>query len=173
MLLTKDQKKKLIDELSDRLNRSKAIVFAGYKGINVQALNKLRKNLKTKKIDFKVAKNSLLKLVLKNNNIKIDEAILDKQTVLAFGYEDEIEPNKIVYAFKKENEKLEILGAIVNHEFVNAESVKSLALMPSKNELYGKVIGTIAGPLSGLINVMSGNLRGLVSVLKQYSEKVK
>ena len=109
--------------------------------------------------------------ILKNKSIKIDESVLDKQTALAFGYEDEVEPNRIVYQFKKENDKLEILGAIVDHEFVDAESVKSLALMPSREELYAKVVGSIAAPISGFINVLTGNLRGLVSVLKQYQEQ--
>lgn len=166
MVLTKEQKKELIDQLKDRFSRSKAIVFTDYHGLKVKEVSDLRTKLKEKGIDYKVTKNTLVKIVLKEKNLKIDQAILDKPTALAFSYDDEVEPNKIIYQFSKNSEKLEILGAIINGEFMGVDQVKSLALLPSREELYAKVVGSIAAPLSGLISVLQGNLRGLVSVLK-------
>jgi len=173
MTLTKVQKKSLIDDLADKISRSKAVVFTNYRGLKVEDLTSLRRSLKEKNIDYKVVKNSLAKIVLKNNKIKFDESVFDSPAGVAFGYEDEVEPNKLVYQFKKKNDKLQILGALVGGEFVGADTVKSLALLPSRQELYAHVVGSIAAPISGFVNVLSGNLRGLVSVLKQYSEKVK
>jgi len=173
MLLTREQKKEIIEQLDDRFSRAKAVVFTNYQGLNVNEINTLRSRLKEKGIDYKIVKNSLVKIVLKNKNIKIDDSALDKPAALAFGYKDEVEPNKIVWTYNKENEKLEIMGAVVNGEFVDKKIVKSLALLPSREELYAKVVGSIAAPLSGFINVLQGNLRGLVSVLRQYREKIK
>jgi len=172
MVLTKEDKKKLIDDFSDKASKSKAMVFTNYQGLKVQDLNQLRKNLKEKNIDFKVVKNTLVRIVLENNNIKIDDSALNNPAAIAFGYKDEVEPNKIVYEFAKKNKSLEILGAIVNGKFVDTNTVKSLALLPSREELYAKVIGSINAPISGIVNVLAGNLRGLVSVLKQYQEKI-
>lgn len=171
MLLTRDKKKEIIEQLKDRLERAKSVVFTDYQGLKVSELQSLKDRLREKGIDYKVVKNTLVKIALKDKNLKIDETILDKPTAVAFGYTDEVEPNKIVYKFSKENEKLEILGGIVNKEFMDVSKVKSLALLPSREELYAKVVGSIAAPLSGFINVLQGNLRGLVSVLKQYSEQ--
>lgn len=172
MVLTKEQKKNLLERLRDRFSRSKAAVFTNYQGLKVNEVNTLRTKLKEKGIDYKVVKNSLVKLALKDKNIKVEESVLDKPLAVAFGYEDEIEPNKIVYQFNKENEKLEILGAIVNGEFVNTNIVRSLAILPSREELYAKIVSSLASSLSGLVNVLQRNLRELISILKQYQEKL-
>ena len=66
------------------------------------------------------------------------------------------------------------MGAIVANEFVDINTVKSLAMLPSREQLLAKVVGSISAPISGFVNVLAGNLRGLVSVLKQYhDEKAK
>jgi large subunit ribosomal protein L10 len=171
MVLTKDQKKNLIDGIQDRVVKSKTLVFTNYQGLKVKDLNILRKKLKEKGIEYKVIKNTLARLVFKNNDLKIEDTILDKPAAVAFGYKDEVEPSKIIHEFAKTNNKLEILGGIVNGEFMDVAAIKALALLPSREELYAKVVGSIAAPISGFVNVMSGNLRGLVSVLKQYQEK--
>lgn len=173
MTLTKSQKQNLIAEFCDKLGRCKAAVITNYQGLKVTDINDLRKKLKEKGIDYKVVKNSLAKIALKEKGIKIDEAILDNPVAIAFGYNDEVEPNKIVYQFTKTNDKLGILGAVVNGKFVTANTIKSLALMPSREGLYAKMVGSIAAPLSGIVNVLGGNLRGLVSVLKQYYNQKK
>lgn len=171
MTLTKNEKKNLLDELSDRISRSKTVVFTNYQGLKVQDLNTLRKQLKEKKIEYKIVKNTLAKKTLNDHKIKFDESVLDQPAAVAFGYDDEVEPNKIIYQFSKQNDKLGILGAIVNKEFVGSETVKSLAMLPSREQLYAKVVGSISAPISGFVNVLSGNLRGLVSVLKQYHDQ--
>lgn len=171
MTLTKEQKKNLIDGLSERLTRAKAVVFTNYQGLKVKDLNLLRKQLKEKNIEYKIIKNTLVKKTLAEKNIKYDESILDQPAAIAFGYDDEVEPNRIIYRFSKLNEKLGILGAVIDQKFVDAETVKSLAVLPSKEELYAKVVGSIAAPISGFVNVLSGNLRGLVSVLRQYHDQ--
>jgi len=171
MVLTKDQKKNLIDGIQNRVVKSKTLVFTNYQGLKVKDLNILRKKLKEKGIEYKVIKNTLARLVFKNNDLKIEDTILDKPAAVAFGYKDEVEPSKIIHEFAKTNNKLEILGGIVNGEFMDVAAIKALALLPSREELYAKVVGSIAAPISGFVNVMSGNLRGLVSVLKQYQEK--
>ncbi len=81
-----------------------------------------------------------------------------------------MEANKAVVTFGKSHEALRILGAVIDGQFVDEAGVRILAALPGRDELYAKLVGSIAAPLSGLVNVLSGNLRGLVSVLKQYQE---
>lgn len=171
MVLSKLQKKNLVDGLSDRFSRAKTAIFTNYQGLKVNELDTLRSRLKEKGIEYKITKNTLVRIVLKDRKLNVDDAILDKPAAIAFGYDDEVEPSRIVYQFTKGNDKIKILGAIVNGEYVDVNTVKSLALLPSREELYAKVVGSIAAPLSGLVNVMAGNLRGLVSVLRQYGEQ--
>lgn len=168
MVLTKEQKNEILGEIGERLSRAKTAVFTNYQGLKVSDITNLRKRLSEKSIDFKVAKNSLLKKALDNKKIDIESSLLDKPLAIAYGYDDEVEPNKLVYQFSKENENLKVMGAIVNGVFMDAAQVKTLALLPSREQLYANVVGSIAAPMSGFVNVLAGNLRGLVSVLDQY-----
>lgn len=170
MALNKDQKKEILDDLIVRLSSIKSLVFTDYQGLKVNEIQKLRRQLKEKNIDYKVIKTTLIKKALEKSGLKIDESIYSKPVALAFSSLDEVEPCKIIFDFTKEKEKLEILGAIVDNEFYDANMVKALAKMPGRDELYAKVVGSLNAPLSGLVNVLSGNLRGLVSVLRQYHD---
>ncbi len=171
MTLTKDQKKNLIDSLNDSILRAKSIVFTDYQGLKVSKMQELRKQLRDQGIDLKVTKNTLLSIALKNNNLSVDDAILSKPLAIISGYQDEVEPCKVVNNFVKDNENLKILGGIVDKKFVDINQIKALATMPSRDELYAKVVGSCAAPISGFVNVLAGNLRGLVQVIKLYSDK--
>lgn len=169
-MITKEQKKKILDDLKTRITKVKAIVFTDYQGLKVTEMQELRKQLRVKQIGYEVIKTTLIRKGLEDAGIKIDEKIYKKPVALAFSEGDEVEPNKIIFNFSKINEKLKILGAVIGNEFIEVDKVKVLATMPSRDELYAKVVGSISAPLSGLVNVLGGNLRGLVSVLKQYQE---
>lgn len=173
MPITKEQKKEIVSGLKDRLANIKAMIFTDYQGLKVNEIQELRRALRAKKIDYKVLKTSLIKKALDDSGIKIEESIYSRPVAIAISETDEVEPSKVIYDFNKKNEKLEILGAIVNGEFYNTSQIKALAMMPSKEELFAKVVGSISAPLSGLVNVLQGNLKGLISVIKQYQESKK
>jgi large subunit ribosomal protein L10 len=173
MPLNKDQKKEIVNELTARLAGVKSIIFTDYHGLKVNEIQVLRRKLREKNIEYKVLKTTLIKKSMEANNLIIDESIYSKPLAIAISSTDEVEPSKAIFEFSKEKEKLEILGAIVNGEFYDVAQVKALAKMPTRDELYAKLVGSISAPLSGFVNVLSGNLRGLVSVLKQYQESKK
>ncbi len=170
-MLTKDQKIKLAQDLTDSISKAKSIVVADYRGLKVNQIQALRKQLREQNVQAIVIKNTLLSLALKNNNLALDESCYKKPLIIAIDANDEVAPCKIFNDFSKENDKLKIVGGIIDGKQIDAAGVKSFATLPSREELYAKVVGSIAAPISGLVNVLSGNLRGLVSVLKQYSEK--
>lgn len=170
MALNKDQKKQVLEDLKSRLANIKAVVFTDYQGLKVNEIQVLRRKLREKEIDYKVLKTSLIKKAMEGAGYKLDEEIYSKPVALAFSTKDEVESSKVIFDFSKENNKLEILGAIVSGEFCNVEQVKALAKMPGREQLYAQVVGSLSTPLSGLVNVLGGNLRWLVSVLKQYHD---
>lgn len=172
MVLTRGQKENLIEDLGSKLKRAKAAILANYRGMKVADLQVLRKLLREKQIDFKVVKNTLLKLAVNANNIHLPEEIFKKPLAIVFSYEDEVGPCKIVAQAVKNNANLEIIGGVIEKQFVLAQQIKILAALPGREELYAKIVGCCAAPISGLVNVLAGNLRGLVSVLQQYREKI-
>lgn len=171
-MLTRENKTQKIEELTKLFSSSGAVVVSNYSKLSATEITDLRKQLNGQGIKLVVAKNSLVKIVLEKLARSMPEGILDQPIAIAFGA-DEVETSKILYEFSKANENLKILGGIVNSENTNAAQIKALALLPGRDELYAKVVGSIAAPISGFVNVVGGNLRGLVSVLGQYQSKIK
>lgn len=167
---SKETKEKLVAGLSSDFDKAKSAVLVDYKGLKVKESEELRKNLRNESISFRVVKNSLLKIVLKEKKIEVDQEILDKPLALAIGFQDETAPAKAINDYSKNHEALEIVGGILENEFISESKVKQLALLPSKQELQAKLLGTFSAPLGGFVNVAAGNMRGLLNVIRAKAE---
>lgn len=172
MILTKEKKAEVLQELTDLFKNSTSAVASDYSGLKTSDISDLRKSLKKQGIRLIVTKNSLARKALVAAKLEMDQAILDKPVFFAFG-DDEAEAAKILYEFGKKNENLKILGGVVNGEQADETKIKMLALLPGKEELKAKLVGVLAGPTYGLVNVLNANIRGLVSVISQYASQVK
>ena len=168
---TRELKEKLVADLSRGLDKAKSAVFVDYKGLKVKESEELRKDLRSKDVDFKVVKNSLFKIILREKNIIVSDDILDRPLAVALGFHDEVVPAKVMDEFAKKHQTLEILGGILENEFIDSAKVMQLASLPSREALYAKLLGTIAAPLSGIVNVAAGNLRGIINVLNAKAGK--
>lgn len=152
--------------------KMKAAVFADYSGLTVAKMTELRRKLREQDAEMEVVKKTLLDLAAKKKGglEGIEPKKMPGQLAIIFGYGDEVAPSRIVYGFSRVNEQLKILGGILNNNFISGEGIKSLAKLPSRQGLLARAVGTIAAPLSGMVNVLQGNLRGLVQVLSQINK---
>ncbi len=166
---TKEQKQKIIEDLKEKIARQKAIIFIDFKGLKVKALSSLKKRLKTTDSRLKVAKKTLTQIALKDlkgetlQNFDIQN--LTGQVGLVFGFKDEISPAKIIWQFSRENPNLKILGGILENKFVEAEMIIELAQLPTKEQLLGRLAGSISAPISNFVNVLEANIKGLIYLL--------
>lgn len=172
MAKTRAQKEADVARLGELLNSSKLAVLTDYRGLDVPSINQLRADLREAGITYLVAKNTLVRLALKQSAHQIDDtAVFSGPMAIAFGA-DEVEAAKIVYDFAKKNEALSIVGAISEDGKVLSQTeVTALAKLPSREQLTGQLVGTIAAPLSGLVRVLNGNLTGLVYALNAIKEQ--
>lgn len=170
MAKTRQQKQTEVEELKSYLASAKSIVFTAYEGLSVAKMQDLRRRLKAQGSAMLAIKKSLLKNAWTNAPAEVDPLKFTGSIALAFGLEDEIAPAKILAEFGKENEALKIQGGILNNAFLSGAKVMELSRLPSKLELIAKTVGTIKAPISGFVNVMAGNLRGLVNVLNAVRE---
>jgi large subunit ribosomal protein L10 len=165
---TKKQKEVIVKDLAEKLGKIKAAVFADYTGMSVAKLTELRRKLREKNVEVKVAKKTLIDIAAKKAGMeKINTKEMAGQVAVIMGYDDEVAPAKTIYEFDKKGEQIKFLGGILENNFIDAQGVLSLAKLPTKQELLAKAVGSIAAPLSGMVNVLQGNLRGLVQVLSQ------
>jgi large subunit ribosomal protein L10 len=172
MAITKQKKEEVVQNLVDKLTSAKSVVFTDYRGLTVEELNEVRNELRKEGIEYKVIKNTLFKIAAKEANMELElESAQGHPIAAAFGYQDEVVPAKVVNSYANKNEKLEILGGILEGKEINAIMVKSLAKLPGREELYAKIVGSLSSPLSGMVNVLNGNIRGLVNVLSAIKDQ--
>ncbi|OGZ35995.1 MAG: 50S ribosomal protein L10 [Candidatus Portnoybacteria bacterium RIFCSPLOWO2_12_FULL_39_9] len=171
-MLTKQRKQEIIKNLIDKLTRQKAVVFADYTGLKVKQIQDLRNRLKKEGIEFQVAKKTLIDLALEKAGLKnIKTKDIQGQIAVAFGYQDEVSPAKIIYNFSKENDALKVLAGVIQGEFFETDKIKELAKLPSRQELLAKLVGNIAAPMSGLVNALESNLRNFVYLLSKLNHE--
>ena len=116
-------------------------------------------------VRHRVVKLTLAKLALKQAGIDTSRFDFAVPTSISLSSEDEVTPAKIIHEFAKSHENVKILAGVLSGNYIEAQEVKMLAILPGKQELLGQVAGMVAAPLRGFMSVLSGNLRGLVNVL--------
>ena len=170
-MLTKSQKREIIEKLAEDIKNSKSVVFVDFKGLKVNDTRALKKDLRNSGASLKVAKKTLINLALEKAGVKIDARLMEGQIALAVSEADEVSPAKIIDGFSKKNKNIKILAGLLGSKIMKLEEIEALAKLPSKEELLAKLVGTLNAPISGFVNVLAGNLRGLVQALNAMAEK--
>lgn len=175
MALSREQKAAVVAEIRDLLLGSKLTVIAEYRGVDVKSMQSLRRSAKDNSTVIKVVKNRLVKQALSQIDIlkNVDTNQLKEQLLYAFNAEDEVAPAQALSSFAKNQPNLKFVGAITTDgNFIDANDVKQLADLPSKDQLRAQLVGTVSAPLSGFANLLSGNLRGVLNVLSARAENI-
>lgn len=169
-MLTRDQKEKTILEVGEKMAKMKALVLIDYSGMKVGKMSELRRELKKAGAELKVFKRRLVDLAMKKSGLSLDAAQIKGQLALIFGYGDEVGAAKAAYKFSGGNKVFKIISGIVSGKNLDAAAVTALAKLPTREELLARLVGTMAAPMSGMLNVLQGNIRGLVRVLSQINK---
>lgn len=171
MPINKQQKEQMLQMLKEKMGSSQIVVMADYKGIDVQAMTKLRRKMRESGGELKVAKNTIIKIAARELGLEGADPYLEGPTALAFGMDDPVAPAKAMSEFIKEHKKLEIKAAILEGQIIDAAQVKALANLPSREVLLAKVLGGMQAPMYGFAGALQGLLRNLVYVLDAVREK--
>lgn len=169
MALTKQQKNDIVAEISSLLGESKLTVVAKYQGTSVKAMQALRKEAKDSATTVKVVKNRLvIKAINQTESVKAaDTSGLNGQLLYAFNSNDEVAPAQTLSKFAKTNPSIEFVGAISSDgRFMDANEVKMLATLPSKNQLIAEVLATLSSPVNDVVGALSGNLHALLDAVE-------
>lgn len=169
---TKQQKADIVTDLKERLTKSKSLVFTDYKGMTMSQLSTLRNQLSDLSAEFSITKNNLLKIALNDSQLTInDERIFEGPIATLFSYGDEIAGIKALAKAIKDNGIGKTKAGFLDGEFLTADQVNKLALLPTKDELRAKIVGALGSPLYGIVGVLQANLRNLVYALNAIKEQ--
>ncbi len=169
--MVKPEKKAAVEELKDKFNQAKAMIIADYKGLNVEDMTELRRQLREAGVEFKVVKNTLAIIAAEEAGVeKVDEYFVGP-TAIAFGIEDVVSPAKVLVDYAKGNNNLEIKAGTLEGKLISSEKLKALAEIPTREVLLGQVLAGMQAPITGLVRVLNGNISGLVRVLNSIREQ--
>lgn len=172
-MLTREQKKEIVNNLAQEIKDSKAVVLVDYKGLSVKGMTELKRELKKENSNLKVIKKNLIAVALEKAGIEMDVKSLEGQMAISIANEDEVSSAKIIDKFAKTNEGVQILGGLLGEKAMDHKEVKALAKLPSKEELLAKLVGSLKSPMSGFVNVLKGNQRSLVYALRAIADSKK
>tara|TARA_B100001250_G_C19626792_1_gene711897 strand:+ start:225 stop:740 length:516 start_codon:yes stop_codon:yes gene_type:complete len=166
--------KKNIDqvaELKDVFSRAKAVYFTDYHGLDVEKITELRRSFFDEDVEYRVAKNTLLKIAINENSIDCIEGVFSGSTAIAVSYGEPSSPAKIIKNFNKEHDLPRVKGVFFDGEFFPSSDFDRIANLPNKNELLSKLAATLNSPMQKFVSTISSSLGNLVSVLESVKQK--
>ena len=163
-----------VDALHKKLEKTQAVFVSEYRGMSVQQITQLRSQVRSAGGEMKVAKNTLMRIAMKEFGLTaFPDDMAYGPNVFTLAYGDPVAVAKVLRecAKDKANKFFVLKGGVLGHSVMNFDQVCALGDLPSKDVLVGQVVRTIAAPIAGLLTVLSGPARGLVTCLNQIREK--
>ena len=160
-----------VNELKETFSKAKAIYFTEYHGLNVGDITKLRSEFFKADVEYKVAKNTLIKLAAEQNKISGLDEVLIGSTAIAIAYNEPVAPAKVIKEFTKDNDLPTVKGILFDGEFLPGEEFKKLADMPSKEESLSQLVAMLNSPLQKLVSTLIAPIQNAVGVLNNLKEK--
>ena len=168
---TKAFKQDKIEAMKENFSKAKVAVVTEYRGMSVEEITKLRRALQKEDADYMVTKNTLAKVASKGTQFEVLEEVLKGPVAIAFGFKDEVAPAKVLKKFIKEAKKGEIIAAALDGKLLDAKETQVLADLPSKEELYAKMLGCINSPATGIAGAVNAVMSGLVRAMDQVAKQ--
>ena len=164
------QKEKVVDELGQIFASSGVVVIAHYVGMTVKQMQDLRAKMRAVGGSVRVAKNKLAKIALDGKpGVKMGD-LLTGMTVLAYS-EDPVAAAKVSEAYAKGNDKFVILGGAMGDTMLDADGVKAVAAMPSREELIASIVGCLVSPAANIAGAIGAPASNIASILSTIEEK--
>lgn len=164
-MATKAFKENKINEIKEKLAKAQVAVVTEYRGLSVEEITDLRRKLQKEDGDYMVTKNTLAKIAVKGTDFEVLTDVFKGPIALAFGFKDQVSPAKALSNFIKEVKKGEIIAAALDGKLLSADDAKALANLPSREEIYAKMLGCINSPASGIANATNGIITQLVRTM--------
>lgn len=160
-----NQKKEIVADLKERFAKSKVLIVTDYKGLDVGAINDLRRKLREAEVEYKVVKNSLLVRAAQDTEVDLIKDSFKGPSAIAISYTDPVAPAKVLTDFAKENDKLEIKIGVMDGKVLDAGNIKALSSLPSREVLLAQVLSAMNAVPTKFVRTVGAIPASIVRVL--------
>jgi len=161
------EKIEAVEDLKARLDGVKTVLLTEYRGLSVQQIGELRKQLRAVSAEYKVVKNRLAKIAISASELEVLTPQLTGPVALVISKDDPVAVAKAVSTFARTNQALTIKGGYVDGQFMQPDALKTLSELPSKEALRAQLVGAISGPLTQLVSLLQAPQRELAYILAE------
>jgi large subunit ribosomal protein L10 len=171
LAITKKRRAELIRQYGELLKKSEALFIASYNGLDVKGVEQLRRKVRESSGDFRIVKNTLAALALKQAGLPVPEDMLVGSSAIGFAFSDVPGVAKALNDYAKDSEFVKVKGAVMGSKLLNPKQVTALASLPPLPVVRAQLLGLINTPATRLAGTLAGGVRQVVNVIKAYSEK--
>lgn len=171
--MNKTEKVEQVSVIKEQIENSTSVYLVDYHGVSVDEINGIRRDFSAEGINYKVFKNTLVKIALDELNVYPElKNLLDGMTGFAFTTEENYgAPAKIIKKFNDEHKKFELKGCYVESQYYGADDLKTLASIPTKEEVMSSIVGSLQSPISGVVGAISAVMRDIVGLVDEISKQ--
>ena len=169
--MNRDQKAAVIQEVAGQIKEADAVFAVDYRGISVPQAAELRTKLRDADASFRVVKNTLTERAADQAGADALKELLEGPTAMTFVRGDAAAAAKALRDFRRATQLLEFKGGWMNGASLTPEAIDAIAQLPSRDVLYGRLVGMVASPLTGLVSAMSGLIGGLARQLQAMADQ--
>ena len=171
-MITKQRKQEIISGLTEKFRKASGFYLVDFVGMNVEESIKIRRQFKKMNVDYLVAKNTLILRAIKEvGDYKLPEDIFKGQTAIIFSYSDPVSPAKTLKEHIDKNNKPVFKGAYIDGQFFDGKQLKTVASLPTKQDMMASIVGSLHAPISGIVGSLNAVMRDLASVIEEVAKK--
>ena len=168
-----EKKKEIVKSLHEKFAKSKVVIVTDCKGLDVAAMNDLRKRLREFDVEFKVVKNSLMIRAAEETDVKLIKECFKGPSAVALSYDDPIAPAKVLIKFSKDHKKLNIKTGVMNGKVIDLDAIRAISALPPREVLLGQFLSVINSVPAGFVQVLSAipmQFLNLLQAIKKQKE---
>ena len=164
--MKREDKEKVVQTMREKFERSKVVILTDYKGLDVAAINDLRRKLRQADVEYKVVKNTLIARAADGTDMDLIKAYFKGPSALALSYEDPVAPAKVLMDFSKENHALGIKIGVMDGKVIDEKEIKALSALPSREVLLGQALSAMNAVPTSLVSALNNVPVKLLNVLQ-------
>ena len=161
-----EDKKKIVQDLNERFSKAAVVIVTDYKGLDVAAINDLRRRLRKEEIEYQVVKNSLMIHASQETDVALIKETFKGPSAVAMSYSDPIAPAKVLTEFAKDHEVFEIKAGVMDGKILELNQIKALSALPSREVLLGTFVSVLNNVPTAFVRTIAEIPRSLLNVLQ-------